>query len=833
MGVCTTDGKRNRNQKQPEPGFDSDENKNGSKKEEPIVKPPGIIEPINQNDNPNPNIDDGNNKEIPVQKNVYISNNLISRIVVTEKPIGGNKNDDQINYGILDSINKKSQDQETDNNSYEQLDIQKNYYLICPTCELYILNVESVEYNSDSNDFKFKYKCFCNEVKENYFESIKREKKPICNNHNSEIEFICQDCMTKICKECKNKDHDLHNIKNIISHEVIPESIKNIISKKKECFKGFNIFEKIFNFYKNYPMLTNLPDNTEEKKSQESENNDKNNIIQKNEKKQEEETNISNQNGELNIPKNSIKPDKNDEIENNIDDNLNNSQNANNINNNLNNSGNENNPINNKNNMDIKNIITITNNDDSGVNGTKPEIKTPNDTNNFINNQSEERFENEINNTNIENINAISQNNKEINPFERESNSGKPEENIFFNYNFNKREINNNNTIDNINNNINSDIQNNNNDNIDDDDFQIIYNNSKDSANKNLNEEKNIIVGENINKVENNNNLNNINYQNGLKGENDNNLNNNNNITDSINVNNSLLIKQYSNTKTLIGHKDLIVSLIKLSTGYIATGSYDMSIKIWDIKKDQKEALVTTKYSVGYILCLLELKRNELLAGNSENCIDIFNLADKKSTEPDYRLFGHSLWVTALVKCDEDHFASASNDTKIFIWDSNKKNKLKELLGHSDCILTMILLENGNLCSGSADKTIRIWDWKNANCLSYLKAHNNWVKSICQFNSQILLSGSDDRKIRIWNLNLNLLEELEGHKHSVRAFCKIDDNYFASGGFDNTIKIWDFNKKVCVDSLEGHISNIICIIKYDGKLISCSNDRTIKIWEKK
>ena len=104
---------------------------------------------------------------------------------------------------------------------------------------------------------------------------------------------------------------------------------------------------------------------------------------------------------------------------------------------------------------------------------------------------------------------------------------------------------------------------------------------------------------------------------------------------------------------------------------------------------------------------------------------------------------------------------------------------------------------------------------------------------IYQFNSQVLLSGSDDRKIKIWNTNLDLLGEIKGHKHSVRTFCKIDDNYFASGSFDNTIKIWDFKEQKCVNTLEGHLSNVICIINYDGKLISCSNDRTIKIWEEK
>ena len=73
--------------------------------------------------------------------------------------------------------------------------------------------------------------------------------------------------------------------------------------------------------------------------------------------------------------------------------------------------------------------------------------------------------------------------------------------------------------------------------------------------------------------------------------------------------------------------------------------------------------------------------------------------------------------------------------------------------------------------------------------------------------------------------------ELNGHDNSVRALCKINDNYFASGSFDNTIKIWDINGKKCVNTLIGHSSNVVGIINYDDKIISCSNDRTIKIWE--
>ena len=334
-------------------------------------------------------------------------------------------------------------------------------------------------------------------------------------------------------------------------------------------------------------------------------------------------------------------------------------------------------------------------------------------------------------------------------------------------------------------------------------------------------------VDETDTKIKEQNNINPI--KNMISSNNENNFNEN-LLPNSMTQINQRIIKSYRNTKTLIGHEERIVSMIILSSGYIATGAYDNSIRIWDPKKNGKEALIDTRFSVGYILSLLELKPNLIYAGNSYNAIDIFDL-NIKSIDPNLRLFGHILWVIALVKCDEKHFASASNDAKIFIWNSEKNIKIKELAGHTDCILTMILLTNGNLCTGSADKTIKIWDWKNGKNLFSFKAHDSWVKCVFQFNDDRLLSGSDDKKIKIWDLHQNLLGTLKEHTHSVRTFCKINDYYFASGSFDNTIKIWDFTEKNCVQTLEGHASNVICILHFDNKLISCSSDKTIKIWE--
>lgn len=280
--------------------------------------------------------------------------------------------------------------------------------------------------------------------------------------------------------------------------------------------------------------------------------------------------------------------------------------------------------------------------------------------------------------------------------------------------------------------------------------------------------------------------------------------------------------------KTLVGHNEKIVSLTELSSGKIASGSYDSTIKIWDIDTEQCEKTINEN---GKVLCLLEFESNRLLSGNGQKEINLWDI-NNPYDKPIKSFLGHELWVNCLAKINNQYFASGSNDSTIRIWDYQNGNCSKILEGHTDCILALIVLNDGRLCSGGADLTIKIWDLESKNAQITLKSHKKWIKCLYQLQNGLLLSGSDDKLIKVWDLN-TCKNTLPGHNHAVRTFCQIDDNYFASGSFDHSIRIWRISDWTCVQILEAHVSNVIAIIKTaSGNIVSCSNDRTIKVWAK-
>ena len=77
------------------------------------------------------------------------------------------------------------------------------------------------------------------------------------------------------------------------------------------------------------------------------------------------------------------------------------------------------------------------------------------------------------------------------------------------------------------------------------------------------------------------------------------------------------------------------------------------------------------------------------------------------------------------------------------------------------------------------------------------------------------------------------LKTLEGHKNYVNSVIETHDGKIVSASNDKTIKIWDITTSRCLKTLEGHDNYAKSITEtHDGKIVSALSDKTIKIWDK-
>ena len=279
-------------------------------------------------------------------------------------------------------------------------------------------------------------------------------------------------------------------------------------------------------------------------------------------------------------------------------------------------------------------------------------------------------------------------------------------------------------------------------------------------------------------------------------------------------------------------HNNNISCIIKLESGKLATGAYDNTIKIWNIKSNKCKRTIKEE---GNVLCLLEFEKNKILVGNNKSNIRLWDINNPKISENIKRFKGHSSLVNCLVKCNDKLFASASNDKTIKIWDYLNNKCLNTLKGHNNYVYSLALLKDGRLCSGSADNTIKIWNLNDYSCDITLNGHEDTVKCVFQLSNGYILSGSEDNNIIIWYDYNEYLCPLKGHEGGIDGICKISDTIFASSSSDKTIKIWDTITMSCIETLKVNYDDnsndniIIPVIYSSGKLIY-SIGKTFKIY---
>lgn len=169
----------------------------------------------------------------------------------------------------------------------------------------------------------------------------------------------------------------------------------------------------------------------------------------------------------------------------------------------------------------------------------------------------------------------------------------------------------------------------------------------------------------------------------------------------------------------------------------------------------------------------LQFDDNILVTGSYDNTVKIWNI----NTGEELRtLKGHTMGIRALKFVDKKLFtASLDNTIKLWNWESGEC--ISTLRGHTEGVLSVDF--DGNwLASGSIDKNVKVFnfDSKETFCL---RGHDDWVNHVrLDPVSQVLFSASDDCTIKIWDLeNKTCIKTLEGHMGQVQQVLLMPEEF--------------------------------------------------------
>ncbi|KAG0647754.1 Sulfur metabolite repression control B [Hyphodiscus hymeniophilus] len=283
-------------------------------------------------------------------------------------------------------------------------------------------------------------------------------------------------------------------------------------------------------------------------------------------------------------------------------------------------------------------------------------------------------------------------------------------------------------------------------------------------------------------------------------------------------------------TRVFRGHHNGVMCL-QFDENILATGSYDNSIKIWDIETGE---------------CLRTLT-------------------------------GHTLGIRAL-QFDDTKLISGSLDKTLRVWNWRTGECISTYQGHTEGVIA-VHFEGNILASGSIDRTVKIWNFSDKSTFC-LRGHKDWVNAVkVDSASRTVFSASDDCTVRLWDLDTRrTIRIFEGHVGQVQqvtlmppeyepdeadvedddgtssnaSSSDLDDltphftsdayaswpdsrprppRYMLTGALDSTIRLWDITTGRCLKTLFGHVEGVWALGADTLRVVSGAEDRMVKVWD--
>lgn len=287
--------------------------------------------------------------------------------------------------------------------------------------------------------------------------------------------------------------------------------------------------------------------------------------------------------------------------------------------------------------------------------------------------------------------------------------------------------------------------------------------------------------------------------------------------------------------KIFKGHSNGVMCL-QFDENILATGSYDTTIKIWDIHSGE-ELRTLRGHSSG--VRALQFDDTKLISGSLDRTLKVWNWA----TGECIKTYAQPEGIIGL-HFDSAILASGSRDGTVKVWEFQDKSTFV-LRGHTDWVNAVkVDCVSRTLFSASDDCTVRLWDLDTRACIKTFEGHVGQVQQVVALPPEFEFEQNDHddhdgASSTSSSSSQNSITEPAADTPTSDSFGpgfsdstrRLPPRYILTGALDSTIRLWDTTTTKCLRTYFGHVEGIWALAADTLRFISGAEDRMTKVWD--